>query len=626
MKRPLCIWLPNWPIQRLRSELQHVATRSATQTDSDACGGSPIVLWSEDARRGRLIVACCQLARELGVRTSMKLAEAADMIRFQSSGNSQSSGTSQSQTLIERHDRDLDQQALEQLAASVQRQITPHVALEVLGKKPWAGHPRHQCESLLCETAGVCHLFGDESGMLRAVETLLAGRGLRARMAIADSAAAAWALAHEAKIRSTTLADDKSGVEREFAGKSEACDSLPDLFQGGLTVSGATETRRLVGHLPVQSLRIDPATVSTLARLGVTSVSQLLSLPRSGLAIRLGRGLVHRMEQVLGEVDEPLEVHQTEAEYAAALTLEYPTTDLVILVDRIEKLTGKLTSSLLTRQRGALRLTCSLTLSGQPLMNLDVGLFAPTVDIDHLSGLIINQLESKRIHATVERLSLLVTLSGPLRNSQASLFQLNENQRSDAGMHGVAISRLVDSLSGRLGRDRVGCLEIQNDPLPERAYHVLPLAGNAVSPVLKRIRKSRNQLLARSRQGKESATTLAASVQPSEDDALRRPLSLLTEPIPLRVAWSEAVFSLRVSSPRLPRRIRLCGVDLLVLNHWGPERIESGWWRGQSIRRDYYRIETDSGEWWWIFRNLVTRAERENSRTPYQWMLHGRFS
>ena len=550
----------------------------------------------------------------------MKLAEAADMVRFQSSGNSQN------RALIQRHDRDLDQQELEQIAISVQRQITPQVALEVLGEKPWAGYPRHQCESLLCETAGVCHLFGDERGILGAVEKLLAERGVRVRMAIADSVAAAWALAHEANIQASIRSDHETGAERQVDGKSVVCDPSSGLFQSGLTVSGAEETRRMVGVLPVQSLRIAPATVSTLARLGVTSVRQLLSLPRSGLATRLGRDLVHRMEQVFGEVDEPLEVHQAEAEYAAALTLEYPTTDLVILVDRIERLAKKLTSSLLTQQRGALRLACCLSLSDQPPMTLDVGLFAPTVDADHLSGLIINQLESRRIKATVEHLSLLVTLSGPLRNRQESLFQLDENQMFATAMNGIAISRLVDSLSGRLGRDRVGFVEIQNDPLPECAFHVLPLAGNAVSPVLKRIRKSQKQDSGRSCQGNESATTRSAGAQPSANDALRRPLSLLPEPAPLRVAWSEAELFLRVSTPRLPLRIRFSGTDHVVLNHWGPERIESGWWRGKSIRRDYYRIETDHGEWWWIFRNLVTRAELEKNRTPYRWMLHGRFS
>jgi protein ImuB len=48
---------------------------------------------------------------------------------------------------------------------------------------------------------------------------------------------------------------------------------------------------------------------------------------------------------------------------------------------------------------------------------------------------------------------------------------------------------------------------------------------------------------------------------------------------------------------------------------WGPERIETGWWRGQAVGRDYYRVETTDGRRFWIFRNL------EDNR----WFLHGVF-
>ena len=47
----------------------------------------------------------------------------------------------------------------------------------------------------------------------------------------------------------------------------------------------------------------------------------------------------------------------------------------------------------------------------------------------------------------------------------------------------------------------------------------------------------------------------------------------------------------------------------------GPERLESGWWRGPSVRRDYYRVATEQGSWWWLYRDL-------NSG---KWYLHGMF-
>jgi protein ImuB len=52
-----------------------------------------------------------------------------------------------------------------------------------------------------------------------------------------------------------------------------------------------------------------------------------------------------------------------------------------------------------------------------------------------------------------------------------------------------------------------------------------------------------------------------------------------------------------------------------VTRSWGPERIETGWWRGQDARRDYYAVTTQLGTRFWIFRR------RDDGR----WFLHGCF-
>ena len=45
----------------------------------------------------------------------------------------------------------------------------------------------------------------------------------------------------------------------------------------------------------------------------------------------------------------------------------------------------------------------------------------------------------------------------------------------------------------------------------------------------------------------------------------------------------------------------------------GPERLETGWWRGADVRRDYFRVLTEGGQQFWLLRDLKTR----------QWFLHG---
>jgi protein ImuB len=40
----------------------------------------------------------------------------------------------------------------------------------------------------------------------------------------------------------------------------------------------------------------------------------------------------------------------------------------------------------------------------------------------------------------------------------------------------------------------------------------------------------------------------------------------------------------------------------------GPERIASGWWDGDEVRRDYYRTRAPDGSQQWVFHDLSEDA------------------
>ena len=80
-----------------------------------------------------------------------------------------------------------------------------------------------------------------------------------------------------------------------------------------------------------------------------------------------------------------------------------------------------------------------------------------------------------------------------------------------------------------------------------------------------------------------------------------RPLRLLTQPVRLP-GGIDGPFSFAGQQQRIVRRV-------------GPERIETGWWRGRTVARDYYRIETTTGRCYWVFRRLPAGP----------WFLHGMF-
>ncbi len=81
MHRVICIWLPEWPIQRLivaRPELN----------------SAPLVLHARDPRRGQRVVACCERACQRGVLPGMPLAEVAALSKRRAVGSRFTDATS----------------------------------------------------------------------------------------------------------------------------------------------------------------------------------------------------------------------------------------------------------------------------------------------------------------------------------------------------------------------------------------------------------------------------------------------------------------------------------------------------------------------------------------------------
>ena len=62
-----------------------------------------------------------------------------------------------------------------------------------------------------------------------------------------------------------------------------------------------------------------------------------------------------------------------------------------------------------------------------------------------------------------------------------------------------------------------------------------------------------------------------------------------------------------------------CAVDRLVLEE-GPECIESGWWDGHDVARDYYIARNAQGARLWVFR------QRRETAAGARWFLHGWFA
>src|SRR5690606_14449594 len=138
------------------------------------------------------------------------------------------------------------------------------------------------------------------------------------------------------------------------------------------------------------------------------------------------------------------------------------------------------------------------------------------------------------------------------------------------------------------------------DAQPERAFCEESLVG-AIRKVENRDPAKKN---GRRKGGSKAQGEAWAHTTHDSPIAFERPLRLWKSPIAIEVV---AVADGPPASFRVGRR------RFRVHRWWGPERIETGWWRGRSIRRDYYHVETTTGSRYWIFRQLRNR----------RWFLHG---
>lgn len=451
----------------------------------------------------------------------------------------------------EPHDPEGDVELLRSLAEWCGR-YAPLVGIEE-GEEP---------QTLLMDITGCPPLFGGEEPMAARVANDFHRAGFFPRVAIADTIGAAWALAH-------------------FGEKQSATPTSLVLPPGG--------GRERLAALPVAALRLPVALVQTLHELDLGTVGQLMNLPRSTLPARLGHGIVDRLDQMFGAVSEVLvPVHPLEP-VEADWSFETPTADRLALETVLRGLLGQIVEKLTARQQGVLRLECRLFCTrGEPLP-LSIGAVRPRALVAELLELIRWPLEKLALPGEVVRVHLSATATGRLEVRSRELFG---GSQQDGKRH---LATLVDRLSSRLGEEAVLHPVVKADALPECAGGFVPALSAAKAKAA----------------GKKAARRVAvpanekASVDREQVPPARRPLALHSSPQP--------IVTVSVVPDGRPIQFEWNREQHMILNVWGPERIETGWWRGPQVRRDYYRVETTTGRRFWLFR------EAESQR----WFLHG---
>jgi protein ImuB len=336
-----------------------------------------------------------------------------------------------------------------------------------------------------------------------------------------------------------------------------------DALQGdALQIEDVEMLPGYLAQVPVACTAWDSNRLQTLRAMGVTRLGELMRLPRAGLARRLKPALVQDLDIALARQPAPRRVFVPHERFRERCDFETEIEHVAYLEKALEPLIGRCARFLRERQAGIQALQLRLKHREGPATRVPLGFASITGERRRLADVLCQKLERLTLKAPVRGIELI---SGRLRGLSASSLDVF------AGLTGAgsrdSAPQLVERLRARLGEEAVYGVCLVAEHRPEAAW--------------RRVHELRLNLA--SRVSEEMI-----------DQEMPRPVWLLDEPLPL----------LR------PEILQ------------GPERIESGWWDGKGVARDYYVARQSHGANQSLGARLWVFQERQSKR----WYLHGVFA
>jgi len=326
---------------------------------------------------------------------------------------------------------------------------------------------------------------------------------------------------------------------------------------GGQKFIDAKELDQALAPLPVSAAARGADTLEALEGIGVRTLGELRALPREGVARRFGQGLLDDLDRALGRLPDPRNFFVPPERFRAGFELPAEVTQAEALTFAARRLVVQLAGFLDARSGGVQRFTLKLAHRDVAPTEIAIGLVAPSRDVEHFTLLLRERLGGLALREPARSIALETDDVVPLPAPNRPLLL-------EEGKPPGRWEPLVERLRARLGADAVHGLACRAEHRPEHAFAIVePGAGQL-------------QLYFG-----------------------ERPYWVLEHPRPLR----EIGGAPHHEGP----------LELLA----GPERIESGWWDGDDVFRDYFIARTRNESLIWIFCD----RRREGG-----WYLHGIFA
>jgi protein ImuB len=327
--------------------------------------------------------------------------------------------------------------------------------------------------------------------------------------------------------------------------------------------------------LPPAALRLEINTIDRLHKLGLHQVRNFISMPRSALRRRFGIDLLLKLDRALGHEEEPVIGVQPIAPWRERL----PCLEPIVTATGIEIALQRLLEMICTRlQKEGLGIRKAIftgfRVDGK-LEKIEIGTHRATSNANHLYKLFEDKISTIAPDLGIDLFMIEALKTDKCLSRQEKLWD------TKAGLENAGLAELMDRLTNRFGASPI------RRYLP--AEHYLPEKSFIESVSLN-----------------EAPTTHWKIDRP-------RPLQLLSRPQPIEVTAPIPDYP--------PMLFRYQGIIHKIKKADGPERIEQEWWIQDGPHRDYYAVEDEEGNRYWLFRSGHYREDKIT-----KWFIHGFFS
>lgn len=327
--------------------------------------------------------------------------------------------------------------------------------------------------------------------------------------------------------------------------------------------------------LPPEALRIESKTIQRLHQLGLREIKNIISIPRSSLRRRFGSLIIQRINQAIGTEQEFIQpVYPIEPFQERLPTIE-PIQRIEGIEIALQELLKRLCKSLQKKGKGLRTAYFRCYCIDSKVSGIQISTSRPSCNIEHLFHLFQLKLSSIEPGLGIELFVLEATRVEDYVPVQEEFW------KQTTSLNNNKLSEFIDRISGKIGSRAIKRYLPDEHHLPERCF-------------------------------KEATSLLELPTSEWKIDK-PRPLQLLSPPELIQVTAPIPDYP--------PMNFRYEGRLHTIINSDGPERIEQEWWIEDGEHRDYYAVEDEEGNRYWLFRS----GHYDENKKP-KWFIHGFFA